>query len=311
MLVKEELYAVRDFIWANHELLNKPNKANKIKIMSNKIYIIKNSQISEERELDIPNLSKTLSSITYTKNVFMEDISLSPLEADRNEYAYIWKQKYSKINFPIFISVALACLFVTGKMPEIIDFCKIYLLSYTTVLKTSSNSGDLYNVKYPGRRTLDKKILVDNIEMTNRLIRFNDIALNYTYGLPINEFTTFDICARIVKVYGSIVRDISNPIRFSQFTDDVEYDFYQDLCGIDMFLAGIPVFVFVKTDAGNEFRAKKVLDRHPNLEPRGIILQFGIPHNFRGIYYPTDEFIKSMIANSSFNSENEFKTFTY
>ena len=311
MLTTTEIRAVKDFITAHHDIFNAPTATRNIKIVSDKITMFDGMDVIAERVLDIKTISDDMMKIPYQKNSFAVDNEFNPLEADRKNYYAYWNKKYTRINVPFFMSVALASLLVLGKIPDIIDFAKIYMLTYTTTVRESINDGSVYGVPFRPRKMLGESVFAEGSKITNKLIKFNKLAMNYVSGLPINEFTTFDICSRIYKVYGSVIRDISNPIRIGQFTENVEYGFYEDLEGIDMMVNNTPVFVFVRSDAGLEFRVKKMLARHPHLSQNGVAFTIQIPWGCKGMYLPSNEFLHNMVEDMTNNPVEEYREYNY
>lgn len=278
-----EIKRVSSLIEKYHYIANKPTDENNIEIKNNTIYLIDNGQIVMERCLDIEDIRKQLNNTIYQKNVFKgSDAIFNPLEADREDYKFVWKNNYNRIDFPKFLPILLFSLLELGIVPSIIDFCKIYMITYTEAIDKryfNDNRLKLYkNVFINDRERIGLKITFsDGQEMNNKLIRFKDKYLNYVHGMPINEFTTEHICCRIYKVYGSAVRDVYNALCFKEFGIDTYYNLVDDLSGIDLFLNDIPVFSYTNTGAGQEFREKKIQERHPELNCKiGIKLEKNI-----------------------------------
>ena len=131
----EEIKAVSSVIEEYFYICNKTDKLNNIEIKNNVISLIKDGLVVMQKEINITELRDKLKQTVYQKNVFKgNDAIFNPLEADRKENKFVWKKDYNKINFPKFIPIILFSLLVTGEIPSIIDFCKIYMLSYTEMI---------------------------------------------------------------------------------------------------------------------------------------------------------------------------------
>lgn len=277
MLTDNEIKAVADAVERFAELLNRPTFDNKIEIIDGKVRLIKNGAVLFERTISTKDLN--LSTVEYKYNSFNSaDIAFSPFEADRSENFSNWNQTYNKINFPAFIPIPLLTWLAIGKLPDIVDFCKIYLLAYTEVVTRSKaidwrpfyhTSQDVYS---NAKNTLT---YTDGRTLNNHIIRFKEQYVQYLKGFPINQFTTEQVCNRIYKVYGSCIRDPYNMIRMREFGAKTVYDTYLDIVqGVDGIIDNIPYYGYSKTSASYDFREIKVSERHKNLNPNlGIVLE--------------------------------------
>ena len=293
-------------------LLNNPNIKNNIEIKNNNIYLIKDSKIILQQKIDLNKLKSNLQNIYYQKNIFNNyETRYSPFEADRQINKDIWKNTYNRINFPKFMPIALMTLLLTKELPSLIDFIKIYMLSYMELISEKEQTNErflLYKEKINNDRTrLGQTIIfADGQKINNKLLRFRKEFSPYIYNLPINEFTTEHLCNRIHKVYGSIIRDIYNALYFYKYNIYTYYNLLDDYLGIDLFLNGIPVYAYTNTFGGQEFRDKKIHERHPNLNKNiGIKLEKEIyKEKLNGLYLIKDEDILKIknILNKGINS---------
>ena len=316
----KQLITLSSAIETCFHICNKPDKSNNIEIKNNVISLILNDSIIFQKELDVISLKEKLQKISYHKNIFQQkDSPFNPLEADRKENKIVWRKDYKGIDFPKFIPIILFSLLIIGEIPSIIDFCKIYMLSYIEPVPKNeliSNRLSLYDesfIKHKNDRERIDQIIYYNestlsYQIKNSLIRFKPKYLSYIHNLPINEFSTEHLCSRIYKMYGSIVRDIYNPLYFSLFNIDSYYSLYYDLSGIDLFLNNIPVYAYTDTSSGHEFRAKKISQRHPELKSNFcIILEKNIHNNIssektNGLYLINED-----VANNIINVVQEYK----
>ena len=277
MLTMNEIKAVADAVERHAELLNKPTFDNKIEIFDSKVKIIKNGKVLFEKPIATKDMN--LENIEYRYNPFNSpDIAYSPFEADRSSNFVYWQQKYTKINFPAFIPIPLITWLALGKLPDIVDFCKIYLMAYTEVVTKDKylDRRQFYatetNVYSNVKNTLT---YTDGQTLQNHLIRFKDKYVPYLKNFPINQFTTEQLCNRIYKIYGSVIRDPYNMIRMREFGAKTVYDTYLDIVqGVDGIIEDIPYYGYSQTSASYDFREIKVNERHKNLDStKGIVLE--------------------------------------
>lgn len=299
---EKEIMKVAGLLNKYYRIANIPNELNNIIIKGNIISIKENGVEIFKRELFVDKLKEDLEQMNYMKNVFSnsEDSIYNPFEADREENKYIWKYDYNHIDFPKFISVLLFSLLAVGKIPSIIEFCKIYILAYTEAFDPKYSNPmrmSLYalpNVK--DRCRVGQTILFDGQKLSNNLLRFTEKYKVFLKDLPINEFTTEHICSRIYKVYGSIVRDIYNVLYFDKLGAKSYYNFLDDLAGIDLMINDVPVFAYTNTKGGQEFRQKKIEERHPELNNIGIALEKKVySEKIGGVFLINEETAKKVI----------------
>lgn len=309
----EEIQVVACLLEKYAEIMNNPTADNKIELRDKSVRIIKDGIVLAEKPISTQKMQ--LETVEYSKNVFTSsDIHYSPFEADRAINVQYWKNSYSKINFPLLMPIPLISWLALEKIPDVIDFCKIYLLAYTEpVTKTSYiNPRDFYSTDVNVYSNVGSMIkYTDGQEITNRLVRFKLRYLKYTHGFPINQFTTEQVCNRIYKAYGSCVRDPYNMLRMSEFGAKTAYDTYMDfvLC-IDGKVGNIPYHGFSKTHAAETFRKKKVEERHKtDVAKKGIILvQDGA--DFAGVYLASDVVLLQIMSDVLMQKLDDFKVYT-
>lgn len=294
-------------------IANRPNDDNNIEINGNIISIKEKGNEIYNRMLNVDSIREKLENTPYVKNIFSNvDSIYSPFEADRKENRYIWTAYYNNISFPSFISVLLFSLLATGEIPSIVEFCAIYLSTYTEVIdvKYSNPSRNiLYTLSnVEDRVRVGKEIVFGDIKIKNNLLRFKGKFTEYLKDFPINEFTTEHICSRIYKAYGSIVRDIFNVLYFDKLGEKSYYNFLDDLSGIDLMLNDIPIFAYTDTKASQEFRQRKRDERHPELSKTGVALESLIGEKKKGKVYLIDECTaKKIIEATKYLRDNNVK----
>ena len=304
-MTDEQIRIIAEKVQKHIITCNCPSVSNNIEIKNNSIKLIKKGHTVREQQIDIDYIKEQLHHIKYEKNVFNgDDAIFNPLEADRKYNKQVWKVNYNRINFPKFMPVLLISLLCFGEFPTIIEFLQIYKLAYTEEVNSENiipedKRMSLYCVdNVNDRMSVGKELTFSNgKKMINKLIKFKDKYSCFIYGLPINEFTVENLCSRVCKVYGSLVRDIYNALYISTFGVDTYYSLLDDLLGIDLFINNIPVFAYTNTFGGQEFRQKKVSERHPNLNQGiGIKLEKNIYYNKVGdLYLIGDKTIQNII----------------
>lgn len=306
MYTAQETLQVVKTLQTYHDVANRPNKRNDISINNQNLTLKKNSKILYQKKINSETIRKQLEKVEYKKNVFnSSDVTYSPFEADRLSAKSLWKKNYNNIDFPKFISVVLISLMVTEKMPDIIDCCNIYLMAYTEVVPDGQaiDRTSYMTDGFDDRKSVGQKITyTDGKKITNQVRRFKKEYIGYVKGLPFNEFTTEQLCNRIYKVYGSAVRDVYTMIRLNDFGVDTYYSLLDDLHGIDGIIGGIPYYGYTKTGAGNDFRKKKLTERHPELNAElGIALQKSVQGK-GGVYIVSDKVLET-VAQAVLNKE--------
>lgn len=295
----EEIQVVACLLEKYADIINRPTPDNRIELTNKMVRLIKDGTVLTERPISTQGMN--LTEVEYKNNVFCSpDIAFSPLEADREDNVKYWKQSYNKINFPLFIPIPLISWLALGKIPDIVDFCKIYLLAYTETVTKSTylNPLDVYAVNSNMYSNVGKPLIyTDGQILNNRILRFKPRYLKYVSGLPINQFTTEQICNRIYKAYGSCIRDPYNMLRMSEFGAKTVYDSYLDFehC-IDGKIGTIPYHGFSKTESAKKFRDKKVQERHKTaVAEKGIVLvQKGTSSN--GVYLANDAVLMKIMT---------------
>ena len=290
-MILEEIQVVACLLEKYADIINTPNIDNKIEIVDKTVRIIKDGKVLAEKPITTDAMQ--LSDVEYVRNVFnSNDIAYSPLEADREENHKYWKKKYGKINVPMFIPIPLVSWLALGKIPDIVDFCKIYLLAYTEpVTKSTYIQPDVVyatdvNIYSNVGKTLT---YTDGQILKNRVLRYKRRYLKYVSGLPINQFTTEQICCRIYKLYGSCIRDPYNMIRMSELGAKTVYDTYLDFVqGVDGIINNVPYYGYSKTQASYDFRDIKVNERHKDLNPDKGIVIIKKGENKNGVYLTND-----------------------
>ena len=308
-MTNREIEYISQLIDRYYRIANIPNKLNNIVIEGNVISIIENGNILYKRELDVKDIKVNLDNIHYSKNVFIQsDYIYSPFEADKKAHKKYWKFDYNHIDFPKFLSVLLFSLLAVGKIPTIMEFCKIYMLAYTEAISPNNSNPmrfSLYAIPNVNDRSRigQKIVFTDGQVLPNNLLRFKEKYKVFLSDFPINEVTTEHLCSRIYKVYGSAVRDIYNVLFFNEIGVKSYYDFLTDLQGIDLMIEGIPVFSYVDSENGLDFRQKKVQERHPHLADFGIALEKKVYSETKGGLY----LINEDSATKVINAVNELK----
>ena len=90
--------------------------------------------------------------------------------------------------------------------------------------------------------------------------------------------------------------------RLNDFGVDTYYSLLDDLHGIDGIVGGIPYYGYTKTGAGNDFRKKKLTERHPELNAElGIALQKSVQGK-GGVYIVSDKVLET-VAQAVLNKE--------
>lgn len=291
---EKEISYVAQLLDKYYKIANEPNDLNNIIIQGNVISIIENGVEIYRRDLDIVKIKEKLEKMNYIKNSFNHfDSKYNPFEADRKENRFIWSSYYNNISFPYFISVMLFSLLAVGNVPSIIEFCKIYLLTYTEAFDSKYSNPNrfiLYSIPVVDDRSrVGEVIFFDGVKLPNNLLRFKSKYIQYLKDFPINEFTTEHICSRIYKAYGSLVRDIYNVLYFDSLGVKSYYNFVDDLEGIDLMINEIPVFAYTDTKAGQEFRQRKRDERHPELSNIGVALEKNVYSEKTGGVYLINE----------------------
>lgn len=285
-------------------IVNKPDESNNIILENNKIKLLKDDNIVLQRNLNVLNLLNYISNFNYPSNIFKsQDCQFSPFEADRNKNKWIWKENYCHINIPTFMPILLFSLLISDSIPSISEFCLIYINTYTEEIPIEELSLErfkLYSRRIINDRTKLGKIYCYNQKppvIKNKILRFKNSCLKYISGLPINEFTTEQLCYRIHKAYGSIIRDIFTPLLFYEKGVDAYYSWATDLSGIDCILNNVPIFSFTDTKVAKEFRRKKIKIRHKDLVDWGINLKADLakPIISRKLLLPTEEAIQQVL----------------
>lgn len=299
----KEILRRAQLIESLHNVANKPDENNDIIIHNNKAKIIIDGIVFHEREIDVIKISNDIRTKEYGKNIFYYKTVLNPLEADRNNNKKYWSKNYNRINTPKFMSIMLLNFTLFGDILDLSDFCKMFLAVYCERANTKISRIGLYTpegekedvFKYQG-----VQIPFEGKLFNNHLIKFKDeFEKLYVFGFPINEFFTADICSRLVKVYGSILRDMYNAVMFTaEGAENYYYSLYYDLQGVDGILNGYPILACTNTYAGNEFIHKKVAYRHPGLNlSAGFTMRTNIKSG-NSVYLPNKELICKMIEQS-------------
>ena len=307
-MTEKEIKCVIGLLEKYHKIANKPDDLNNIVINGRVISIIQDGKELYKQDLDIVSIKETLDNVKFNGNVFSNSDSLyNPFEADREENSFIWREKYNNIGFPCFISVFLFTLLAFGKIPSLLEFCDIYIETYTEILKPDRcypHRLSLYSIPCVNdRNRLGEEVVYEGKVFHNDLRRFKTKYVGYLKGFPLNEFTTEHICSRIYKTYGSFVRDIYHTLYFDSLSQRAYYNFLDDLEGIDLMLNDIPVFAYVSSKISKEFREKKIKERHPNLANIGIALEKDIGAEKNGGVYLID----NVAANKAIEISNELK----
>ena len=282
-----------------------PNENNNILIKNNTISLIVDGQIILSKQFDPLILKSQIEQIPYGKNVFLnKNFPFSPLDADRDENKHIWKDKYTKINFPKFVFVVLLAFIVTDTIPSVLDLLFIYANAYIEPIPYNEFSNDdkrhaLYSDDFFVRITNDRERLnkitkIENQSLTNILIRFKDnYYKNYTHGLPFHEFTMEQLACRIHKAYASIIRDIFNAFYISSFGLATSYSLRNDLNGVDLSVEGVPIYSFIKSKSSYDFHEIKKEERHKL--KFGIKLITNLSNGKSGVYLITDDAVNQII----------------
>ena len=306
MYSKDETLNVVRALKRYHMIANKPNKQNDLFLKDGFLCLMVNGQTIQRLKIDSDDMKQQLEKVEYVKNTFnSSDVKYSPFEADRESAKSYWKQNYNHIDFPKFISVVLFSMLITKKVPDVIDCCNIYLTTYTEIVpdgQAIDRSKYMTNVSKDRLNVGNMVLYTDGRKMKNHVRRFKKEYLQYVKGLPFNEFTTEHSCNRIYKVYGSAVRDIYTVLRLNDFGINTYYSLYDDLGGIDGIIENIPYYGYTKTGAGNDFRNKKLSERHPELDANlGIALRKSVSGN-GGVYIVPDKILEK-VATAVKNNE--------
>lgn len=317
MTLDDQKRIAKYIIKYNNEV-NHPTIENNIEIKNNTILLKINNQVIISKKIPYDKIKKDLEKMVYQKNTFRNiETKYSPFEADKHQYKDVWKNSYNRINFPKFMPVGLMCVLLTGEFPSLVDFTKIYMLSYIKRVVPSEGKNERFKlykdyIKDDRTRLGMSIIFADGEQLTNRLLQFREEFKHSINNFPINEFTTEQLCNRIHKVYGSIIRDIYNALYFSKHSLNTYYSLLNDYLGIDLFINGIPVYAYTNTTGGQEFRKKKILYRHPKLNPNiGIKLEKDVyKENWNQLYLVSDQTIIE-IRNKLNEGINEIITVLY
>lgn len=322
MLSLAEIKNISFMLKKYHKIANEPDENNNIVIKNGKIGLFSNGEYVLVRKIDFQSLIDNFNTIRYCSNIFdSNDSKFSPLEADRNKNKWLWKNSYNHINIPKFMSIMLFTLLLMDKLPSIIEFCMIYIYTYTEEIPIEDQTNErfkLYSKNISNDRSQLGKIIYYNQQkpgIKNKVLRFKSQFNNYIKGLPINEFTSEQLCFRIHKVYGSIMRDIYLPLIFNIKGVDAYYSWLDDMDGIDCILNNVPIFSFTDTKTAEEFRYKKVRFRHINLVDWGINFKADLNKSLKTktLLLPDEEAIKKILhtLNKTRVNHDEIINITY
>lgn len=299
MLTMDEIKKVASLIDKYECIANNNCKNGDIEIRNSEMYFIVNGELLEMRKLDSDDIKKQLETIEYKENVFSStDVRYSPFEADKMNNKIVWLKDYKWIRFPYFLPIIHFSVLATGKVPDIIDFCKIYLLVYTETVPQKELINDrnqYYTKKYSDRENICNDIqYTDGQILKNKILRFKKKYLKYVKNLPFNEFTTEQLCSRIFKLYGSCIRNFYHALRFNKFGKKTYYSMRQDMSGIGGYIDDIPYYGNIDSENAGQFWSNKVGGKNQNLEHIGIKLKQGVSRK-QGLYIISDDRILEIV----------------
>lgn len=299
MFTIEEIKQVASLIEKYEDIANHKSKDGDIEIKNCEMYFIKSGELMLARKLNPDDIKTQLENIEYSENVFCSsDIRYSPFEADKKNNKIVWKKDYNFIRFPKFLPVIHFSLISIGKIPDIIDFCKIYLLTYTETVPECDlikDRSQYYTKKYPDRVNVGADLkYTDEQVLKNKILRFKRKYVKYLRNMPFNEFTTEQLCSRVFKLYGSCIRNLYCALRFNKFGKKTYYSIDKDMSGIGGFIDGIPYFSNIDSDNANEFWSNKTGHENQISKTVGIKFKQGISRK-KGIYIIEDDRILEII----------------
>lgn len=285
MFTDEQIKHISSFLEEHFYILEHLSLKTDITIKNGIVSFIYNNDIMLSKKIDTTGLKEDIIKTPYGKNVFMNSKSpLNPLEADRDKNEYIWKHKYSHIDFPKFMPIVLLSVLIYETIPSPLDLCNIYRLTYiesvpldeVSTYETRLEKYNEYTSKVKDDHArLGKITYFENQPVENILIRFKEKYNPKSFNLPFNEFSVEHLYSRIYKAYPSLIRDVFNALYINLFNVDASYSLYNDLCGVDLFINDIPIFVFTGTSSAKKFSIKKITTRHPHLKDK-LEGKFGI-----------------------------------
>ena len=292
---KEDLQRVKDATKAELAPLIdiQIDSAYNIKIVNDTISYIAHGSVVKSRQLDIPKLVDKVRHIAFPSlgsDYFnSHDVLYSPLEADRNARAHLWRKKFQNIDFAKGMPIVLITLLETGNFPTFIDFLMLYVGVYMEPVKPGEEmNATLRKAAFTNGASVDDRTNLgnnmyysDGTCVKNILVRFKDEFNKKTYAF--NEFPLEMIANRLRKAFPSFIRDILLGMQASQqekeFGRDTKivYNMVEDLKGgVDLFFDDNKILGSTCTESSIEFNKKKAENekaRHPKLKEDPYVLR--------------------------------------
>ena len=267
--------------------------AHNIIITNDIISYVRDGKTVKSRLLDVPELVNKVRHLAFPSlgsDYFASpDVLYSPLEADRNARAHIWRKRFQNIDFAKGMPIVLITLLETGNIPTFVDFLRLYVGVYMEPVKPGEEmNATLRKAAFTDGTAVDDRTNLgnrmfysDGTYIKNILVRFKDEFNKKTYAF--NEFTLEMIANRLRKAFPSFIRDILLGLQASQIEKEsgrstkIVYDMLEDLRGgVDLFFGDNKLLGSTCTDSSVEFNKKKAENeksRHPKLKEDPYVLR--------------------------------------
>lgn len=305
-MLKEKIKEIKEFINNNMKLFLEPDEYNKIEIIGRILRIIVDGKVVKELKLNSDFLLKEAKKMLYlNRTMNTNEEKVNPLEADRKERKKYWMNPPNTIRIPYFITTYLVYVAFTEKLPTMIEIGLFYIEMFTKeITRAEMIDKFIRNQAYaPGEEIGD--ILVEDRASVGTLIPFNGESFESkllmfkenidVVGLPISDFSTYQLFNRIYRNYGSITRDLCNLLKLDNAGQKVYYSSVLDRDGIDMLLNDLPICSYSKTTGGEELKDDKDSERHTEKIKRGIYLKFDIDFESNSVSLLEDKLIPALL----------------
>lgn len=284
------------------QILINPNENFDLVIDNSQFVFYENGQEIGRKIFKLDLLKQQINAIPYVKPLRVsEDFTHSPLEADRMTGVWLYKNHKKNLRFPKFAPLLSLYIYYNDSIPDLIDFALLYIDVYMEIVPEDEIRIDLsefYTDTYKQYENVGNSIEYSNgFSIINKVIRYKK-EYESILNIAINQLTMEQIITRIVKAYGSIVRDFYNPFIFNYYGADAYYSYYADLNGIDMILNGVPCYSYTNTKAALKFAQDKQTIRHKELRTDcGIYMKANIDKSSKdnSIHTISGDIVKSTI----------------